>query len=453
MKEIKTKEDVFKAICNASRLGNLGFFVGSGFTKAILENNTYYEAYTWAELLKICCEEMKINENILKNKNSYPEIATKICKEYSIENNITYQEAVRKMKCIISEKTNVYPEESIKEDYEKYFRNIPASWITTTNYDTVLENILGGDCISISPDGCFTKISNMIPIYHIHGVCNIPDSIVITNEDYAYMFRPNDYRQARLPFLMKESLVIMIGYALGDLNVITAVDWANNVYTNTSGEYDFPIVQLLYTDNPKQDPYVEQNGIVIFEVSDISKFFLELYEFSKDYNVEYENYISLVNSNVMYFNQYQDENVINNFIGNVDGVRDNKINFIAELPQEFGYVYNYFFTFIHSAMLALDEMAKPNGAFYAYDWKLELIIDILKNVPIKNMPNSFFGMLANSLNDVAAFIGYRIGESFAAGQRWDNEKSNLSEEVIDALWLFAKSSRHLYNLKSLLKNI
>ncbi len=81
------------------------------------------------------------------------------------------------------------------------------------------------------------------------------------------------------------------------------------------------------------------------------------------------------------------------------------------------------------------------------------IIDILKNVPIKNMPNSFFGMLANSLNDVAAFIGYRIGESFAAGQRWDNEKSNLSEEVIDALWLFAKSSRHLYNLKSLLKNI
>ena len=43
----------------------------------------------------------------------------KICKEYSIENNITYQEAVRKMKCIISEKTNVYPEESVKEDYEK----------------------------------------------------------------------------------------------------------------------------------------------------------------------------------------------------------------------------------------------------------------------------------------------------------------------------------------------
>ena len=70
MKEIKTKEDVFKAICNASRLGNLGFFVGSGFTKAILENNTYYEAYTWAELLKVCCEEMKINENILKNKKA-----------------------------------------------------------------------------------------------------------------------------------------------------------------------------------------------------------------------------------------------------------------------------------------------------------------------------------------------------------------------------------------------
>lgn len=34
MKEIKTKEDVFKAICNASRLGNLGFFCWLGFYKS-----------------------------------------------------------------------------------------------------------------------------------------------------------------------------------------------------------------------------------------------------------------------------------------------------------------------------------------------------------------------------------------------------------------------------------
>ena len=95
------------------------------------------------------------------------------------------------------------------------------------------------------------------------------------------MFRPNDYRQARLPFLMKESLVIMIGYALGDLNVITAVDWANNVYTNTSGEYDFPIVQLLYTDNPKQDPYVEQNGIVILRFLILANSFWNFMSFQK----------------------------------------------------------------------------------------------------------------------------------------------------------------------------
>ena len=68
MKEIKTKEDVFKAICNASRLGNLGFCWLGFLQKLNTENNTYYEAYTWAELLKVCFEEMKINENILKNK-------------------------------------------------------------------------------------------------------------------------------------------------------------------------------------------------------------------------------------------------------------------------------------------------------------------------------------------------------------------------------------------------
>ena len=50
--------------------------------------------------------------------------------------------------------------------------------------------------------------------------------------------------------------------------------------------------------------------------------------------------------------------------------------------------------------------------------------------------------------------GYKVAVRVCGvGQRWDNEKSNLSEEVIDALWLFTKSSRHLYNLKILLKNI
>lgn len=453
MKQIKTKEDVFRAICNASLLGTLGLFVGSGFTKAVLENNFRYSAYTWPELLNKCCDKMEVNKDVLKNQNSYPEIATKICKQYCINNEeIKYIEAVHELKSTICELTNVYPEQEIRENYANYFKQIPMSWITTTNYDTVLESILGGGCLSIAPDSCFSKIRNMIPIYHIHGICNIPSSIVITNEDYAYMFRPYDYRQSRLPFLMKESLVLMIGYALGDLNVITAVDWANNVYTNTSDEFDFPIIQLLYTNAPKGYPYTEENGVVIFEVADLNGFFGELYNFSISYNTEYNKYISLVNEYIAYFNNYLNEVEIDNFIHNKEDAQDRTIKFISELPQEFGYVYISFFTFIHTVMTKLDELSKPQGAFNAYDWKLEVILNILKNVPLKKMPSSFFGMIASSLDDVAAFIGPEIGNSYAATARWNSEKKNLPSDVVDALWRFVKSGNYLYyNLKDLLK--
>ena len=452
MKKITTKEDVFRTICNASLLGTLGLFVGSGFTKSILEDNDRYEAYTWSELLAKCCKKMEIDEDILKNQNSYPEIATKICKQYGEKKGIKYTEAVLELKTIICELTNVYPEKKMRENYNNYFDQIPFSWITTTNYDTVLENILGGAALTIGPDNCYTKISNMTPIYHIHGICSMPSSVVITNEDYAYMFRPNDYRQSRLPFLMKESLVLMVGYALGDLNVITAVDWANNVYTNSIGEYDFPIIQLLYTNNPKSNPYEEENGVVIFEVSSLNDFFDELYKFSYDYNVEYTNYLNVVNQNILFFNNYKSAKAVENYIYDKEETQTKSIKFIAELPQEFGYVYASFFNFVNSVMGELDELSRPNGAFYAYKLKLEVILNIFINVPLKKMPPSFFAMLANSLNSVAPMIGKGWGYSWKAEEKWEEEKSNIPKEVIDALWQFAKSgNENCYWLSELLK--
>lgn len=74
----------------------------------------------------------------------------------------------------------------------------------------------------------------------------------IHNEDYISMFRPGDYRQVRLPFLMKESTVLMVGYGFGDINVISAVDWSRNVYQNIIETCDTDIIQLLYCD-PDQD--------------------------------------------------------------------------------------------------------------------------------------------------------------------------------------------------------
>lgn len=452
MISILTKDDIYRIICNASRLETLGMFVGSGFTKAILENNNEYDAYNWAELLERCCDEMNIDKEIMKSNDSYPRIASKICKQYAVNEGKENSEAVETLKNKICTLTNVFPDPETQEKYSAYFDTIKFNWIVTTNYDTILESILCGKSLSISPEGCFTKIKNMIPIYHLHGIRNNPNSIVITNEDYAYLFRPNDYRQARLPFLMKESLVLMVGYGLGDINVITAVDWAKNVYTNSNDEYDFPIIQLLYTDTPKDKPYQDDMGITILEVNSLSEFFDGLSEFYQNYKEEYDIQIKKVNYYIELFNDASDAN-IKKFIENTDNFRSDTIYFVSSLNREFEYIYISYLTFLRAVINELVEMARPNGAFDAYDKRLKVILDIFEKVPLKKMPPSFFAFIATSFNSLAHYIGSNWGQAWNANGTWNKKKNNIPQETINELREFVKSSSsNIYNdLRNLLE--
>lgn len=115
-----------------------------------------------------------------------------------------------------------------------------------------LESILAGKSITIGPCDSFIKIKDITPIYHIHGIINDPENIVLTNEDYVSLFRPSDYRQARLPFLIKKSTVLMLGYSLNDINVISSVDLANNVYKNINNYHESNIIQVVWEQNPKR---------------------------------------------------------------------------------------------------------------------------------------------------------------------------------------------------------
>lgn len=455
MKTIETKEDIYKVICNASLLGTLGLFVGSGFTKSILDGNSIYDAYTWGELLEQCCLEMDVDKDILKSKGSYPEIASKICKQHSInENNITYKEAVSKMKSIICKKTTVFPDDRTRQEYEDYFLQLNFNWIATTNYDTIIESILNGRAFSISPDGCFTKIAGLVPVYHIHGSRNTPDSIVITNEDYAYLFRPNDYRQARLPFLMKESLVLMIGYGLGDINVLTAVDWSKNVYTNTNEDYDFPIIQLLYKEYPKDKPYLDDSGIIIYEINDLHNFFSNLSQYMTESREKNNELLEKVNRLISKFTE-ADGSTIDDFISNKDFYRTNTNKYVASLNQELGYIYISYLNFLRRVIDELNYKASQDRAFKFYNKKLNVLLDIFINVPLKKMPPSFFTYIVQEFDSVAYYVGDSMGKSWNAQKTWNNRKHELPEEMkLELLnYINSDTSYGFSNAKRLLKNI
>lgn len=463
--KIKTKEDLFETICNASNLDTLGFFVGAGFSKELISDDHWKKAYSWEELIIECRKRMNLtNEDDkkeseelqkLKENTSYPEQSSKLCREYAKKNKVSYDEAVGKIKSIIAEVLNSDPNENKKNRYKNWFNRLSPNWIVTTNYDFILESVIGGGALTIPPDGCFCKIKGMIPVFHIHGTCKDPDGIIITNEDYTRMFRPSDYRQARLPFLIKESCVLMIGYGLGDINVVTAVDWSKNVYTNINSQYNFPIIQLLLNkENPDPDPY-ENDGVIIYEIKNLESFFKELISYYENHQKNYELKISKIQKTTQEFINAE-ESDIDKFISDRE-YRKKILQFMQDLQPEFGYVYNTFHYYLIMALAVVDARSSEVGAFEWYEEKLKLILDVFSYISLDKIPPSVFSALSNALNSVAYYIDLKgkhpKGKAHEATDYWFKNKGSISKDVVEELERSCRTNKALVGLSHLLKTI
>ncbi|MFI3202075.1 MAG: SIR2 family protein [Eubacteriales bacterium] len=92
--------------------------------------------------------------------------------------------------------------------------------IITTNYDNILENIFPDFTTMIGQDNLLISHSfNIFEIYKIHGSVNLPNSIIITKEDYSNFDKKLKYLSAKLLTTFVEHPIIFIGYSLGDINI------------------------------------------------------------------------------------------------------------------------------------------------------------------------------------------------------------------------------------------
>lgn len=103
-------------------------------------------------------------------------------------------------------------------------RKVNPKAIITTNYDTLLEDIVFVDrCIShIGQDGFKDNLSeseDKIDLYKIHGCVTKPESIIITKEDYDNFFQKSRYLYSKIFTLFWEYPVIFIGYSVSDRNI------------------------------------------------------------------------------------------------------------------------------------------------------------------------------------------------------------------------------------------
>lgn len=425
-----SREDIFETICKAARSNTLGLFIGSGFTKAVLKNSTEHKAYDWKELLKESCSRMGIDRDVLNEGMPYPQIASTICHEYVQTRKISLKDAERKLKMTIADLVNASPSKSTVTEYEEYFKELLPNWIVTTNYDSIIEQLLHEKAFLINPKDSFIKTKDLIPVYHIHGSITDPESIVITNEDYTQTLRVSDYRHARLPFLIKESTVLMIGYSLNDLNVLSAVDYSQNVYTNVSATFETPIIQLLYKEGAREDPYTN-NNIIIQEIEDLSSYLTELIDYIKRYKSIIGKKSNEVKKLLEFFTNADDID-ISTFINNKDN-RYEIFNSIKSIDFEFWYIYPSYMAFLNKSFAVLWDKAHVQNAFSYYKDILDLLLDIIENIDYEKVPFSLLEYLIKQFREISYSIGTTLGQSWAAKNLWDRRCNDIPEEFINEL--------------------
>jgi hypothetical protein len=286
-----------------------------------------------------------------------------------------------------------------------------------------------------------------IPVYHLHGIRTNPDSIIITQEDYTTLFRPNQYRQQKLPLILKESLTILIGYNLGDFNVLTAVDWSRNVFKDQVEDYPQDIIQFYHTARPKTEPYRDTNNIIIIEFDDLSKLLDELCTYIIDYSKNFTKTLEGIQN----FNKSlitDSEKIADKFLDN----QAFRTGILGLFRANRTYLINGFLELFAKAIDLTWERARPNGAFHAYSGCLTMLLDIIEYVPLEIMPPALIEALAFNLNSVASYIGTKSGQSFEAADIWQKRKNLLSNETKIELKNIAKSKNY-YALRDILRHL
>lgn len=96
--------------------------------------------------------------------------------------------------------------------------------IITTNYDSFLEEHFEGFTRYIGQSQLiFSAIQGVAEIYKIHGSVDVPDSIVINEEDYMNFDNKSAYLAAKLMTIFMEYPIIFMGYSISDMNVLKII--------------------------------------------------------------------------------------------------------------------------------------------------------------------------------------------------------------------------------------
>jgi SIR2-like domain len=374
--DLASRDELLATLSESSLAGYLGLFVGSGFSKAATEGL----APTFRQLLDQLVGRLRIEADLENDPEfrfkSFPQVASALLVKYASAST-TPQRASERFKEAVGDLCNLKPEGSGSAALTHGLRGVGPSWIITTNYDFVLEMLLDGT-VTVLPDQPLIPRSDRVPILHLHGHRLRPSSIKITEEDYVTLLGPIDYQRLKLPLLLAESSTVMLGYALGDMNVRAAMEWSRSFKASQGLQLSRGqgvVVQALYVpDSPRAEPYIGPNGEFVVEIADISAFLTEL----SVRRTDLDSRLKIVKLNIDQFLSNPQTAVA------VGDSGPERAQFLNILDQALPYAESTkVLEFLDMVLDPIWERARMDGGFAYYDIYMHLLLDVLEKIRVE----------------------------------------------------------------------
>lgn len=207
-------------------------FLGSGFSRR------YLGLEDWRGLLERFCVTGKPFEYYLASANGhYPTVATLLAKDFNEIwwSDERYKKSVERFKSKIQDETSALRIEisnylstldqskAMDSEYKeevKLLSGLNVDGVITTNWDLFIEQLFPEYRTYIGQEELlFSNPQEIGEIYKIHGCSSIPQSLVMTGDDYNEFNDKNTYLAAKLITLFVEHPIVFIGYSISDENI------------------------------------------------------------------------------------------------------------------------------------------------------------------------------------------------------------------------------------------
>lgn len=446
-------EELTSGLANCAYRNRLVLFLGAGFSKAVMgydptDLEDHYspenakEVLSWLELLDKVRENLGLADKKLAEDQDAaidcPNEASSIVSEIMANDpRLSNDDALSKLKEVVSKLVDWYPNPEQVCAYQELFQKIRPAAIVTTNYDEVIETILHKRYHSYGPYNTLGGLpKEFTPIYHIHGTRGLPDSILITREDYVRALRFLSYRQTRLACLLRENAVLYVGYGKNDINILSALDVAKNSFFDLSEGKDNIHVQVLYTSS--NDSKVVENGKSQYsiEIKDTYQFLKQIAEKSEsiklDIDRSFEKYEEETKS-ILELSSAESNKVVKNKRKELSKLIKSLARQSTENSITSVHAKSLLITIIQKFFDAVYGETFSYGNFDAYDDSLFVLIELLVNLETLGLRSFFFDFAVKHLELIARYIGNDSGQSWKAYNALKNRWSEISDKVIAGL--------------------